>query len=124
MSFSFPTFWDKNKVLILGAIVAALAVIQQYFSAAHSANTLVVILAIGSVLAAYFAKNLTGQWTSIFTIVGGLITTISTEYAAGHVSWAQIAITALVSLIGVFTNVGSSPTTGKLAVMLAKKRAA
>jgi hypothetical protein len=101
----------KNKVFIIGLLVSIIAVAQQFLGT--TTDWKVIAFAVGSAIASYFAKNLTGQWASIAAIAGSLIATISTQSATGHVSWLQIIIQAVVSVVGVLS--------GSATVQLAKK---
>lgn len=97
------SFWSNNKVLILGAVGAAVAVIQQLTMTEGNPDWKVIGFAVGVAIASYFAKNLTGQAASIAGILGTLIATIGTQAATGYISWLQIIIQALSAIVLIFT---------------------
>lgn len=111
---SISTWFASHKVFILGALGAAAVALQQFLG-----NTTIDYKALGFAVAvaiiSYFAKNLKGQASSIVALLGTILSTIATTATGTKISWEQIAIQAVVALIGVLstgqTAVVSTPTT-------------
>lgn len=95
-------FLNKNKVFITGLLAAILVVLQQYVGQPE-VSFKVVGYAVFVAAVSYLARNLRGQWQTIVTAVGTLVSTFVTMQQAGEVSWNQIILQAMILLIGIAT---------------------
>lgn len=92
------TFWDKNKVLLLGLLPAIAVVLQQFVGQPEVDFKVVGFAALIAALS-YFAKEWRGQGLSILGIVGTLSGAFVTIQQTGNFTWSQFALSALVAVI-------------------------
>lgn len=87
---------NENKVLLFGAIGAIAVILQQYIDQ-PVVDYKIIGFAVVAGIAAYFAKNLRGQWASIVGIFGNLVGVVATQVADHKpISWMQLIIQAVV----------------------------
>lgn len=92
------TFWNQNKVFILG-LLGAVSVVLQSFLGQKEINTPALGLAVGLAILAYLAKEWRGQGLSIVGIVGTASGTIYDLYQTGHFSWQQAGLMFTIAII-------------------------
>lgn len=93
------TFWDKNKVFILGLIASLAAVLQPLLTQAPEDVTYKVLgYALASGILAYLAKEWRGQGLSILGIVGNLAGVVATLMSTGNISIPQLITQFLIAL--------------------------
>jgi hypothetical protein len=95
------TFFNANKVFILGLLGAIGVTLDQYVNQT-TPDYKVIGFAVVSAILSYFAKNLRGQWASIAGLLGMEFTTYMTAVESGNkVSWFQLVGSFVVSIIAV-----------------------
>jgi hypothetical protein len=95
-------FWETNKVLILGGLMAVLVAVQDIIVKTGTYSGKVLGFAVAIALLSFLANKLRGQWASIATIVVGSLTTISQDTSGKPINWAQVLVPFGIALIGVF----------------------
>lgn len=97
---NIKTFFNNNKVLIIGlASAIALAVSELVKGGEASIKMLVFSGLIAA--ASYLGRNLRGQWASIVGLVGNALAAYLTQEQNGSVSYAQLILQFVVSLLAV-----------------------
>lgn len=101
------TFWDKNKVFILG-LLGAIALAIQPFTTATDEEVKWKIVGFAALMAvlSYLAKEWRGQGLSIIGIIGNLSAVFITVHNTGQFSWNQFI---LQSIIAIITAAGADP---------------
>jgi hypothetical protein len=92
-------FFQKNKVVISGAVLATTLAIME-LSKAGEASTKALIFAGAIALTAFLARNLRGQWSTIATMLGTSVATYVSMEQTGNVSWLQLVGQAIVLFLG------------------------
>lgn len=91
------TFWDKNKVFLMGLMAALAIAIQPFVSnTATEIQWPAVGTAAGLAVLGYLAKEWRGQGMSILGITGVASEVIYTLINEGHFTWGR----ALLSIVG------------------------
>lgn len=101
------TFFQRNKVFIIGALSAVALALHELFSAGEAS---VKVLVFAGLLAAasYFAKNLRGQWASIAGLVGTALTTYVTMEQTGTLSWGQLILQVVIGYLAIVSSPAKS----------------
>lgn len=104
---SLASFWQKNKVFILGLLTFVAVSVQQLIFASSPDYKAIGYSAAIAVFT-YFARHLTGKIASIIGAVGTSFASIVPSLESGaHVGWAQIGIQ---TIIAVALILGFNPT--------------
>jgi membrane protein implicated in regulation of membrane protease activity len=101
------TFWDKNKVFILG-LLGAIALAIEPFAANTSDDVKwkVVGFAVLVAVLSYFAKEWRGQGLSIIGILGNTSAVFVTVWNTGHFTWNQFILQLILAIL---TAAGADP---------------
>jgi hypothetical protein len=94
------TFWNDNKVLIIGLLSAVALALNEIFKTGGASTKALVFAAFVAALS-FLANNLRGQWASIAGILGTTLATYITMDQTGSVSWQQLILQAVVALLAV-----------------------
>lgn len=92
------SFWNSNKVFILG-LLGAIAVSVQEFATQPEVDWKVVGFAALMAVLSYFAKEWRGQGVSITGIVGTLAATFLTVHQTGNFTWLQFTTSAILAVL-------------------------
>lgn len=112
------TFFQKNRVFIIGLISAILIATEQYL--AGPVDYKVIGYAALMAVISYFANNLKGDIASIIGIIGTDLTSIIPSLINhSSISWLQIAVQTLAAIIALLA---PSPTSATQQLKLASKR--
>lgn len=94
------SFFQKNKVFILG-LLSAIAVVWQEATSA-TVDYKAIALATGLAVLSYIAKAWRGAGVTITGIIGILATVFINNYTAGeHINWMQMIGAFLVAILAV-----------------------
>jgi membrane protein implicated in regulation of membrane protease activity len=94
------TFWDKNKVFILGLLGAIAVTLEQFINNPdNDIKWKVVGFAALMAVLSYLAKEWRGQSTSIIGILGSLAAAFVTVQNTGKFTWNQFILQAVVAVI-------------------------
>lgn len=101
------TFWNKNKVFILG-LLGAIALAIEPFAANTSEDVKwkVVGFAVGVAILSFFAKEWRGQGMSIVGIIGNVSAVFVTVWNTGNFTWNQFILQLILAII---TAAGADP---------------
>jgi hypothetical protein len=94
----YMSFWNHNKVFILG-LIGAIAVSVQEFATQPVVDYKVLGFAALMAVLSYFAKEWRGQGLSITGIVGTLAATFMTVYQTGSFTWLQFTTSAVLAVL-------------------------
>jgi hypothetical protein len=92
------SFWDKNKVFILG-LLGSIAVVLQQFTTGEETNWKVIGMAVFIAVLSKIANEWRGQGLSIVGIIGSLAGVFVTIQQTGQFSWTQFALQAIIAVI-------------------------
>lgn len=96
------TFWDKNKVFILGALGSVALALQPFVGQADDSIKLkAVAFAILMAVLAYLAKEWRGQALSITGIIGNLAGVFVTLQEGHQFTWIQFILQGVLAIIAV-----------------------
>jgi len=96
------TFWNKNKVFILGLLGAATVALQPFVGQADDAIKLkAVAFSLMMAVLSYFAKEWRGQALSITGIIGNLAGVFVTLQEAQQFTWIQFILQGVLAIIAV-----------------------
>lgn len=94
------TFWDKNKVFILGLLASIAVVLQQFVGQPDSdVKWKAVGFAVMMAILSYLARNWRGQGISIIGIIGNLAGVFVTIHETGQFSWIQFILQGSIAII-------------------------
>lgn len=101
------TFWNKNKVFILG-LLGAIALAIEPFAANTTEDVKWKVVGFAALIAvlSYFAKEWRGQGLSIVGILGNVSAVFITVYNTGHFTWNQFILQLILAII---TAAGADP---------------
>jgi membrane protein implicated in regulation of membrane protease activity len=101
------TFWDKNKVFILG-LLGAIALAIEPFAANTTDDVKWKVVGFAALIGvlSFFAKEWRGQGLSILGILGNVSAVFITVWNTGHFSWNQFILQAI---LAVLTAAGADP---------------
>lgn len=101
------TFWNKNKVFILG-LLGAIALAIEPFAANTTDDVKWKVVGFAALIAvlSYFAKEWRGQGLSIVGILGNVSAVFITVYNTGHFTWNQFILQLILAII---TAAGADP---------------
>lgn len=90
----------KNKVVIIGLLSACLLAVSELVK---GGNASVQVLIFSGLIAgaSWVARNLRGQWATIIGIFGNALAAYLTQQETGNVSYAQLLLQFIVSLLAV-----------------------
>lgn len=112
------TFFQKNRVFIIGLISAILVAVEQY--ATGPIDYKVIGYAALMAVISYFANNLKGDIATIIGIIGTDLTSIIPSLISHTpISWLQLAIQTLAAITALLV---PSPTSSTQAAKLAIRR--
>lgn len=85
-------WFTKNKVLIIGLLSAIVMPIYDLIKQGHtSTNTVILTAAIA--ITAYFARNLRGQWQTIFGILATVVANYAVQAGTGQpIKWWELIL--------------------------------
>lgn len=94
------TFWNRNKVFILG-LLGAIALAIEPFAANSSEDVKWKVIGFAVLVAAlsYFAKEWRGQGLSIVGILGNVSGVFVTVWNTGHFTWNQFILQMILAII-------------------------
>jgi membrane protein implicated in regulation of membrane protease activity len=94
------SFWDKNKVFILGALGAIALALEPFINdTSDEMKWKVVGFAALMAVLSYLAKEWRGQAMSIIGIIGNLAGVFVTVQQTGKFTWNQFILQAIVAII-------------------------
>lgn len=94
------TFWDKNKVFILGLLGAAALTLQQFVGQPDDDVKLKAVgFALLMTVLSFLARNWRGQGLSIAGIIGNLAGVFVTIQETGQFSWVQFILQGIIAII-------------------------
>lgn len=93
-------FLIKNKVVIIGVATAIALAISELVKGGE-ASTKVLIFSAMIAGASWVARNLRGQWATISGLVGNSLAAYLTMQETGNVSYAQLLLQFIISLLAV-----------------------
>lgn len=99
---TFEKFFGNNKVVIIGFLTAVALAVSELIKGGES-STKVLIFSAAIAAASWLARNLRGQWATITGLLGSALSTYLTMVQAGTVSWSQLILTLVVSLLAVLS---------------------
>lgn len=101
------TFWNKNKVFILG-LLSSIALAIQPFATNTTEEVRWKVVGFAALVAAlsYFAKEWRGQGLSIVGILGNISAVFVTVWNTGNFSWNQFILQVI---LAVLTAAGADP---------------
>lgn len=94
------SFWNDNKVLIIGLFSAIALALNELFMKGESSTKALVFSGFIAALS-FLANNLRGQWATIAGIVGTTLATYITMDQSGSISWPQLIMQAVIALLAV-----------------------
>lgn len=95
-------FLNKYKVLIVGLLMAVALPLQEII--VHgAASTQVLVFAAFTAALSYVARNFRGQWATIAGLLGTTLATYITMQTAGAVSWSQLVLQFVISILAALT---------------------
>lgn len=118
---TFQEWFTKNKVLVIGLLSAIALPIYDLISKGET-STKVIIMSASVALTSYLARNLRGQWQTIFTIIGTVLATYIAQDQTGTVSIAQLIMQAIVLYLGASASPAKSIGYEKAPVIEAAKK--
>lgn len=94
------TFWNKNKVFILG-LLSAIALTIQPFAANTTEDVKWKVIGFAALVAvlSYFAKEWRGQGLSIVGIIGNTSAVFLTVLNTGNFSWNQLILQLILAIL-------------------------
>ena len=95
-------FLNKYKVLIVGLLMAVALPLQEII--VHgAASTQVLVFAAFTAALSYVARNFRGQWATIAGLLGTTLATYITMQTSGAVSWSQLVLQFVISILAALT---------------------
>lgn len=95
-------FLNKYKVLIVGLLMAIALPVQELITTG-AASTQVLVFAAFTAALSYVARNFRGQWATIAGLLGTTLATYLTMQTAGAISWSQLVIQFVISILAALT---------------------
>lgn len=94
------TFWNKNKVFILG-LLSSIALAIEPFAANVEDEVKWRVVGFAALVAvlSYFAKEWRGQGISIVGIIGNISGVFVTVMNTGHFTWNQFILQAILAIL-------------------------
>lgn len=101
------TYWDRNKVFILG-LLGSIALAIEPFAANASDDVKWKVVGFSALVAvlSYFAKEWRGQGLSIVGILGNTSAVFVTVWNTGHFTWNQFILQLILAIL---TAAGADP---------------
>lgn len=93
---------QKNKVVIIGIMTAIALAISELVKGGE-ASTKVMVFAGLIATASWIARNLRGQWATITGLFGNALATYLTMQQNGEVSYAQLVLQLVISVLAVIS---------------------
>lgn len=101
-------FWDKNKVLILGLLMAIATALAPIIDN-KTLSWQVIIVSLGVAITSFLSKNLRGQWITILGSVGAALATILPAITAGTpIGWGTTILALAIQILGAVSPAGKS----------------
>jgi hypothetical protein len=95
----FKSYFNKNKVFILGLLSAIAVSLQQFVGTELSVDYKVVGFASLIAVVSYIANQWRGQGLSITGIIGNAATVFITQHSTGQFSWEQFILQTIILII-------------------------
>ena len=95
-------FLNKYKVLIVGLLMAVALPLQEII-VKGAASTQVLVFAAFTAALSYVARNFRGQWATIAGLLGTTLATYITMQTSGAVSWSQLVLQFVISILAALT---------------------
>lgn len=104
---NLKSFWNKNKVFILGLLGAIALGIEPFAAnAADDVKWKVVGFSVAIAALSFFAKEWRGQGLSIIGIIGNMSAVFVTVWNTGHFTWNQFILQLILAIL---TAAGADP---------------
>lgn len=93
------TFWDKHKVLILGALGAALLIVQQFMdNGVEKVDWKSLGFAAFIAIVGYIGRELRGQGMTITGIIGTVAYVFHNEWGTDTFTWDKFILAAILAI--------------------------
>lgn len=101
-------FWDKNKVLIIGLLMAIATALAPIIDN-KALSWQVIAVSVGIAITAYLSKNLRGQWITILGSFGAALTAILPALTSGSpIGWGSTILALMIQILGAVSPAGKS----------------
>ena len=97
---SIKAFWLKNRVMIIGGLMAGAIALQELLKE-RDVSWKVMGFAFATALLSWLARNLTGQIASILGILATSISVLAASSGGGSVQWKEFLVLMMVQILSV-----------------------